>query len=60
MDWDEQITDGIRTCESLLCILTHNSIEEESECKREWTLALSYDFFPGNITDNTISPERSP
>jgi tetratricopeptide (TPR) repeat protein len=41
-DWDEQIAEAIRTCESLIFVMTRDSVEDESECKHEWTLALRY------------------
>src|SRR5713226_6086311 len=41
-NWDMQITEAIRTCESLLFIMTHDSVQDNSVCKEEWTLALRY------------------
>jgi len=40
MDWDEQIGEAIRTCDSLLFVMTRDSVKPNSVCKREWTLAL--------------------
>ena len=41
-DWDEQVLEGIRTCESLLFLMSVDSVRANSECKREWTRALKY------------------
>ncbi|MDL1975802.1 MAG: tetratricopeptide repeat protein [Deltaproteobacteria bacterium] len=41
-DWDEQIVEAIRTCESLIFLMTSDSVEPKSVCKLEWTRALSY------------------
>ena len=40
MDWDEQIGEAIRTCDSLLFVMTRDGVKPNSVCKREWTLAL--------------------
>src|ERR671933_372719 len=39
-DWDTQLLDAIKTCASLLFIMTRDSVEDESVCKNEWTSAL--------------------
>jgi hypothetical protein len=39
-DWDEQIAEAIRTCESLVCVMTEDSVAPTSLCKQEWTYAL--------------------
>ena len=41
-DWDEAIAEALRTCTSLLFVMTRDSVEAESVCKREWTRALKY------------------
>src|SRR4029434_219085 len=38
----EQIVEGIRTCESLVFLLTADSVHPNSVCKNEWTRALKY------------------
>ena len=40
-DWDEQIYEAIQTCNSLLFIMTHDSVRSD-ECKNEWVRALKY------------------
>src|ERR1700737_2263565 len=40
--WDIQITEAIRTCDSLLFVMTYDSVHHNSLCKEEWTLALRY------------------
>ena len=42
IDWDEQISEAIKTCDSLLFVMTRDSVRPNSVCKREWTLALKY------------------
>ena len=41
-DWDEEIDDAIRSCESLLFIMSRDSVKPNSVCKEEWTSALHY------------------
>ena len=41
-DWDEQIVEALRTCNSLLFVMTRDSVEPQSGCKLEWTRALKY------------------
>ncbi|MCK9592379.1 MAG: toll/interleukin-1 receptor domain-containing protein [Methanoregula sp.] len=41
-DWDTQINNAIRTCDSLIFMMTRDSVEDNSECKREWSRALRY------------------
>ena len=41
-DWDEQIAQALKTCLSLVFVMTRDSVENESVCKREWTYALRY------------------
>ena len=41
-DWDEQIVEAIRTCDSLIFLMTSDSVEPKSICKLEWTRALEY------------------
>lgn len=41
-DWDEAIAEAVKTCRSLLFVMTPDSVEDCSECKREWSYALRY------------------
>ncbi len=41
-DWDEQLAEAIRACESLLFIMTRDSVEPTCTCTQEWTRALKY------------------
>ena len=41
-DWDEQIVEALRTCNSLLFVMTRDSVEPQSGCKLEWTRVLKY------------------
>lgn len=41
-DWDDEIAEALKTCLSLIFVMTLDSVEDESECKREWTYALRY------------------
>lgn len=41
-DWDEAIAEALKTCRSLLFVMTPDSVEDESVCKREWMHALRY------------------
>jgi len=42
LDWDEQIFEGIKACESLLFVMSRDSVTPNSVCKKEWTCALKY------------------
>src|ERR1700730_13710769 len=37
-----QITEAIRASDSLLFVMTQDSIQNNSTCKEDWTLALRY------------------
>ncbi|HEX8150610.1 MAG TPA: SUMF1/EgtB/PvdO family nonheme iron enzyme [Pyrinomonadaceae bacterium] len=41
-DWDKEIDEALKTCLSLIFVMTRDSVEDGSVCKREWTRALSY------------------
>ena len=36
VDWDEAIGEAIKTCETLIFIMTPDSVRPDSECKNEW------------------------
>jgi hypothetical protein len=40
--WDGQLDKAIRGCESLLFVMTADSVEEQSICRDEWMRALRY------------------
>ncbi len=41
-DWDRQIVEALRDCESLIFVMTRDSVEDASVCKNEWVQALKY------------------
>src|SRR5262249_41429724 len=41
-DWDTEIEKAIRDCKSLLFVMSEDSVEDQSDCKNEWTRALRY------------------
>jgi tetratricopeptide (TPR) repeat protein len=41
-DYDDQFVEAIRTCESLIFVMTMDSVQSYSGCKKEWTRALKY------------------
>ncbi len=41
-DWDEEISEAIKTCETLLFVMTPDSVRANSQCKNEWASALKY------------------
>src|SRR5438067_12967989 len=38
-EWDVQLKEAIRGCASLVFVMTIDSVEDLSECKKEWTTA---------------------
>lgn len=41
-DWGEQLAEAIRDCDSLLFVMTRDSVEPNCTCTQEWTRALKY------------------
>ncbi len=41
-DWDSQIAEAIKLCESMIFVMSRDSVEDESVCKQEWTRAFRY------------------
>jgi len=41
-DWDEEISEAIKTCKSMIFVMTKDSVTPISICKNEWTTALRY------------------
>lgn len=42
IDWDLQIRDALRDCTTVLFVMTPDSVADNSVCRQEWSLALSY------------------
>ncbi len=42
IDWDSQLPEAIKQCESMIFVMTFDSVEDSSVCKREWIRALKY------------------
>ena len=59
-DWDEQVVEAIRACESLIFVVTPDSVESYSICKDEWTRALRYKkpIIPIRLDPDTEMPFR--
>jgi len=41
-DWDSQLAEAIKVCESLIFVMSRDSVEDGSVCKAEWTRAFRY------------------
>ena len=42
VDWDDAIAEAIKACETLIFIMTPDSVRPDSQCKNEWAWALRY------------------
>jgi hypothetical protein len=42
MDWDDQVVEAIRTGESVIFVMSKDSVRMRSICKAEWCRALKY------------------
>ena len=40
--WDDQIVEAISSCDSLIFVMTDDSVRSRSVCKNEWTRAMKY------------------
>lgn len=40
--WDDQLVEAIRSCETLLFVMTRDSVKSQSGCTQEWARALKY------------------
>jgi len=40
-DWDEEISEAIKTCVGVLFVLTPDSVGDASGCKNEWVWAVN-------------------
>ena len=41
-DWDEQLSEAIKTCKGMIFVMTSDSVRKDSHCKQEWVWALKY------------------
>jgi hypothetical protein len=41
-DWDEQLIEAIKICESIIFVMTRDSVQPDCACKQEWTRGLKY------------------
>jgi tetratricopeptide (TPR) repeat protein len=41
-DWDEQLAEAIKICESIIFVMTRDSVQPNCTCKQEWTRGLKY------------------
>ena len=60
VDWDTQIRDAIQTCQSILFLMTADSVQDYSGCKLEWSWALKYKktVIPLRVDPTAESPFR--
>ena len=60
LDWDQQLAGAIHDCESLIFVMTPDSVEDHSTCKQEWTHTLKYKkpIVPIRLHRNTLLPFR--
>ncbi len=59
-DWDQTIAEALKACDTLLFIMSTDSVEDNSVCKQEWTYALSYKkhIIPLKLTATAEMPFR--
>lgn len=41
-DWDTEIAGALKSCDSLLYVMTRDSVRDNCACKQEWSRALRY------------------
>lgn len=59
-EWDIKIPEAIGNCDSLLFVMTQDSVEDHSICKKEWAHALKYKkpIIPLKLHSNAELPFR--
>ena len=40
--WDDQVVEAIRNCDSLIFVMSRDSVRSRSVCKNEWSRAMKY------------------
>jgi formylglycine-generating enzyme required for sulfatase activity len=58
--WDEDVAKAVKSCRSLLFVMTRESVKDESETKREWTYALMHEkpIIPIKLHPDAETPYR--
>jgi tetratricopeptide (TPR) repeat protein len=59
-NWDSEIDKGLKTCRTLLFVMTPDSVTDNSVCYEEWTRALSFKkpVIPLRLDAETAAPFR--